>query len=227
MARPAALLVALLAAPLVLGAEPGSAPSGSPAESVRTAPAASPAASPADSGKAVAPPASQPDSGKAVPPPASPADSGKSQPAGGAKRLGRGALEQPIPFSHRIHAGDNRIGCLMCHAYAEHGRFAGIPSMARCAGCHKFIDRQKPGVKRVMDAFRKKQVISWNRVYRLQDFVYFTHERHLAAGLPCATCHGEVPKMDVLRPARALTMGWCVDCHRSRGVRTDCVLCHK
>jgi hypothetical protein len=134
---------------------------------------------------------------------------------------------QPVAFSHCVHAGVNQIGCLMCHAYAEHAPAAGIPSMARCAGCHKFVDRDKADVKVVMQAFQKKQVLEWSRVYRLQDFVFFTHERHVSAGLRCQICHGAVETMDVLVQASPLTMGWCVDCHRSRGVGTDCVVCHK
>lgn len=134
---------------------------------------------------------------------------------------------QPVPFSHKIHAGDARIGCLMCHAYAEHSPTAGIPSMARCAGCHRFIDKNKPDIQRVMTAFRKGEPLLWNRIYGLQDFVFFTHARHVAAGLACQTCHGAVETMDVLTQASPLTMGWCVDCHRARGVNTVCVLCHK
>jgi len=99
--------------------------------------------------------------------------------------------------------------------------------MARCAGCHKFVDRDKPDVKAVMQAYQKKRVIEWNRIYRLQDFVFFTHERHVASGLRCQNCHGEVETMDVLVMAHPLTMGWCVDCHRSRGAPTDCLTCHK
>jgi hypothetical protein len=134
---------------------------------------------------------------------------------------------QPIAFSHKVHAGVNQIGCLMCHVYAEQGAVAGIPSMARCAGCHKFIDSDKPDVKTVMEAVRKKQALEWVRVYRLQDFVFFTHERHVAAGLRCQTCHGDVETMDVLVQASPLTMGWCVDCHRARSVPAECILCHK
>ncbi len=134
---------------------------------------------------------------------------------------------QPIPFSHRIHAGVNGIGCLFCHAYVEHGPVAGIPSMGRCFGCHKFIDRDSASVKVLVEAYQKKKVIEWNRIYQLQDFVFFTHERHIAAGLACGTCHGAVEMMDVLRRASPLTMGWCVDCHRARGAPAECLTCHK
>jgi hypothetical protein len=134
---------------------------------------------------------------------------------------------QPVPFSHRVHAGVNGIGCTMCHAYAERSVVAGIPSMARCVGCHKFIGRDKPAVQLVLKTNEEGKVLAWNRVYVLPDHVYFTHERHVSAGLRCQECHGEIQTMDVTRRARALTMGWCVDCHRKREAPAECVICHK
>jgi hypothetical protein len=137
------------------------------------------------------------------------------------------ALSQPVSFSHRIHAGVNRIGCPMCHAYAEHSRVAGIPSMARCVGCHKFVAKDKPDVQLVVTTYREGKVLEWKRVHRLPDHVFFTHERHLARGLRCQECHGDVAAMDVLVQVSPLTMGWCVDCHRTRQAPTDCLTCHK
>ncbi len=145
--------------------------------------------------------------------------------------LGRGhgseSSPQPLPFSHRLHAGRNQIGCLLCHAYAEHSPTAGIPAMSRCMGCHKFIGRDKPDIQLLVKTNQDGKVFEWNRVYQLQDFVFFTHERHLAAGLECRTCHGEVDSMEVMHRVRPLQMGWCVDCHRQRGAPTDCLTCHK
>ncbi len=141
--------------------------------------------------------------------------------------LGSRPPAQPIPFSHRLHAGVNRIGCLMCHVYARHSPVAGIPALARCAGCPKFVDRDKPAVQQVLQAYQQEKVIEWARVYTLPDHVFFTHERHLAAGLECQRCHGPVQQMDVLRRASPLLMGWCLDCHDTRKAPTDCLVCHK
>ncbi len=134
---------------------------------------------------------------------------------------------QPVPFNHRIHAGVNRIGCLMCHAYAEHAPVAGVPSMARCMGCHKFVDRDKPEVQLVANAYRNRKVVEWARVHRLPDHVFFTHRPHVARGLACRECHGAVATMDVLVRVSPLTMGWCLDCHEARQAPTDCLTCHK
>ena len=137
------------------------------------------------------------------------------------------APAQPVAFSHRVHAGDNKIGCTMCHAYAASGPIAGIPSTARCNGCHKFVDADKPDVVVVNKAFEEGKPLIWNRVYRVPDHVWFTHERHVAANVKCQECHGEVQKMDVIRQESSLQMGWCVDCHTARGASLDCLTCHK
>ncbi len=147
---------------------------------------------------------------------------------------------QPIAFSHRIHAGDARIGCTSCHVYAERGPVAGVPSMARCQGCHKFVkeDPDHPEItaqlKPLLAALAEKKVVAWVRVYRVPDHVFFTHERHVRAGVRCQECHGEVQEMDVVRKVTPLTMGWCLACHHrkqrevaGRERLTECVTCHK
>jgi hypothetical protein len=151
------------------------------------------------------------------------------------------APEQPIRFNHRIHAGDNHIGCTACHAYAERGPVAGIPSMARCQGCHKFVkeDKDSPAITAEIQALLRKledgKAIEWVRVHRVPDHVFFTHERHVLAGVRCQECHGEVERMEVVRQVSPLTMGWCLECHRKKQVEkpverarlTECLTCHK
>src|SRR5579871_6341091 len=126
-----------------------------------------------------------------------------------------GPPPQPIPFSHKLHAGDNQIGCGTCHSYAAHSPIAGIPSMARCNGCHKFVAKDKPNVQLVEKAFEDGQPLVWSRIYRVPDHVFFTHERHIGAGLRCQECHGDVEKMDVIEKKAPLTMGWCLSCHHA------------
>jgi hypothetical protein len=148
---------------------------------------------------------------------------------------------QPIVFSHRIHAAVNSIGCTSCHASAEHAPVAGIPSMERCRGCHKFVkaDPQDPAITaQIQTAFKyfdEDKPILWVRVHRLPDHVFFTHERHVRSGIECRSCHGEVEKMEAARQVVLLTMGWCLACHRlkqserplERAHLTECVTCHK
>jgi hypothetical protein len=151
------------------------------------------------------------------------------------------APAQPIRFSHRIHAGQSAIGCTSCHAFAERSAVAGIPSMARCQGCHKFVKEAKDEpaltkeIKVLLQHVEDEKPIPWVRVHRLPDHVYFTHQRHIQAGVQCRECHGEVEKMDVVRQVEPLTMGWCLGCHKrkqaerplERAHLTDCLNCHK
>ena len=151
------------------------------------------------------------------------------------------APAQPIAFSHRIHAGDAGIGCTACHVYAERGPVAGLPSMQRCQGCHKFVkeDPEHPEItaqlKPLLAILKDGTAIEWIRVYRVPDHVHFTHERHVLGGIRCQECHGEVERMEVVRQATPLTMGWCLECHHrkqrekpeGRARLTECVTCHK
>ena len=148
------------------------------------------------------------------------------------------APPQPIKFSHKVHAGDAAIGCTSCHAYAERGPVAGVPSMARCRGCHKFVkrDMDSPAMTAELEALLAKldrdQPIEWVRVHRVPDHVFFPHQRHVVtAKLECKECHGEVEKMDVMHQVAPLTMGWCLQCHQlpknKAKAPTDCWACHK
>ncbi len=134
---------------------------------------------------------------------------------------------QPIAFSHKVHAGENKIPCLYCHAYARRSPAAGVPSVERCMGCHKITGLGKPEVEKIHAFWEQKQPIPWVRVYRLPDFVYFSHKRHILKAVPCQSCHGEVEKMDEVAALRRLEMGWCLGCHRKEGADTDCLTCHK
>lgn len=131
------------------------------------------------------------------------------------------APTQPIPFSHKIHAGDNKIPCQYCHSDVEKSRHASIPSTAVCMNCHKVVKTTSPLIQQVKKAWDEGKAIEWVRVHELPDFVYFPHKRHIAAGLACQTCHGEVETMDKVYQFGALTMGWCMECHRGRSTPSN------
>jgi mono/diheme cytochrome c family protein len=163
-----------------------------------------------------------------------------------------GAPRQPIFFSHLIHAGSFQIDCQYCHADARRSEYAGLPSVERCVGCHKIIGVQdNPEIAKIHEYAGRGQPIPWVRVFKVPEFTYFPHKAHVAADLSCQGCHGPIERMRVvgaqtgphllndlarlvgLSPAPPpLTMGWCLDCHRSqnaaRGTRAplDCVACH-
>jgi hypothetical protein len=134
--------------------------------------------------------------------------------------------QQPIAFSHRIHATDNAIPCQLCHTFARRGPVAGIPSVQRCAQCHLTVSPRKPEIVKLLAYWREKKPIPWVRVHELPDYVRFTHKRHVLAGVECQTCHGDVARMDAAVQTAPLTMGWCLSCHQARRAPTDCLVCH-
>jgi Cytochrome c7 and related cytochrome c len=142
--------------------------------------------------------------------------------------LPRTDVVQPIPFSHRIHAGVNKIPCQYCHEYARRSENAGVPPVERCVGCHGSgaFGGIQPVTRPWNDHQQPPFEIQWNRVYTLPDFVKFTHRPHIAAGLACQRCHGPVQTMDRVVPVYQINMGFCVDCHTQKKATLDCVNCH-
>ena len=133
---------------------------------------------------------------------------------------------QPLAFSHKLHAGDNAIPCLFCHAYAAKSPLAGIPAVADCRACHLFIAPDAAEIKKLLAYWEEQKPIPWVRVYDLPDHVYFPHMMHLRAKVDCRTCHGEVAAMERITRSISLRMGWCLDCHRQQQASIDCWTCH-
>lgn len=131
---------------------------------------------------------------------------------------------QPIKFSHKVHAGENQTDCFYCHSTAEYSKSAGIPSANVCINCHIIVregsNSGKFEIDKIHQAVDNNIPIEWNRVHNLPDHVYFNHAQHVGAGkLDCAECHGQVEEMNVLRQHADLSMGWCLDCHRTKKVQ--------
>jgi len=158
-------------------------------------------------------------------------------------------VTQPIEFPHYIHVEQNQIDCLYCHTSARRSAVSGIPRLSKCAGCHENIEsvKDKPRIKLLLDYWDKKQAIPWKKVHDLPDFVRFSHERHIQRFIfqedrptreVCGYCHGDVGTMTTARRVKAISMGWCIDCHEkdhklsavsdetSKGPN-DCWQCHK
>ena len=135
------------------------------------------------------------------------------------------APDQPIKFSHQIHAGQNKINCLYCHNTAEHSKSAGIPSASVCLNCHELVVREgtRSGsfeINKILRAVINNEPIVWNRVYNLPDHVFFSHAQHVKVGqLQCVECHGAVEEMHIIQQFNDLSMGWCVNCHRDTEVQ--------
>lgn len=130
---------------------------------------------------------------------------------------------QPIAFSHKLHAGDNKVPCLYCHYGARSSRHAGIPSSSVCMNCHGLLEKQTIEIEHFKEAAQlDRPLVAWTKVHNLPDFVYFNHSRHVLSGIACQSCHGAVETMTRIEQAMPLTMGWCLTCHREHaGVPTS------
>lgn len=148
---------------------------------------------------------------------------------------------QPIPFSHRHHAGEFQIECLYCHAGTDRSPVAGVPSVELCMGCHAQFPAEYDeleGIQILKRHWEEREPIEWVQIHRLPEHVQFQHQAHVRAGLDCQTCHGPVETMEKLYlvpdtqigpsgiPTRKLEMGWCINCHRDEGASQDCFTCH-
>ncbi|MEO0311893.1 MAG: hypothetical protein RIQ89_1550 [Bacteroidota bacterium] len=143
--------------------------------------------------------------------------------------------EQPIKFSHILHAGKNKVACVYCHVGANKGKVAGIPSLNVCMNCHKYVKKgPQYGTEEIAKIYKaldydpdkgtygnNPKPIQWVRVHNLPDLAYFNHAQHYVVGkIACETCHGPVKdSMTVVAQYSPLTMGWCIDCHRKTPVK--------
>jgi hypothetical protein len=122
---------------------------------------------------------------------------------------------QPIQFSHKHHVGDDGIDCRYCHTSVETSATAGIPPTKTCMNCHSVLFNTADYLEPVRESYRTDQSISWVRVHRLADYVYFNHSIHVNKGVGCSTCHGSINQMPLVFQAATLQMEWCLDCHRN------------
>ena len=140
---------------------------------------------------------------------------------------------QPIQFPHSMHVSLG-IQCLYCHPGALRGPSPGLPTESKCWACHQQISVRNSEIDKLTSYVKANQPIPWVPVAIVPDFVYFSHRPHIAAGLNCEDCHGEISQMTVAVPQK-MNMGWCLNCHKSHYKNdpvmltklTDCVTCHK
>ena len=123
--------------------------------------------------------------------------------------------EQPVEYSHKLHAGDLGIDCRYCHSSIERSEEANIPPTQTCMNCHKLVKTDSEKLQLVRASLATGQPIQWVRIHNLPDFAYFDHSIHLAKGVGCASCHGNVAQMEIVEQKKPLSMSWCLDCHRN------------
>lgn len=163
--------------------------------------------------------------------------------------------EQPISFSHRLHAGVMNIDCQYCHTGADEGRHATIPNLQTCMNCHEQVEGRtttsQERIAKLRNMYIQNENVNWKRVHNNPDFVYFNHQTHVRIanyiddegtvheGIDCTVCHGEMRHNGVAKQENQLNMGWCISCHREQnerleevGLRADapvnsCDACHR
>ncbi|MCC6445730.1 MAG: cytochrome c3 family protein [Armatimonadetes bacterium] len=133
---------------------------------------------------------------------------------------------QPIPFSHHLHATNKQISCLFCHATAPTSPHASIPSVDKCLLCHNVIATNFKPIRKIKDAYDTQKPIPWVRVATIPDHVHFSHQNHIARGVDCSRCHGDVKSMDRMTLVYKLDMNFCVQCHWQNKASTSCFTCH-
>ncbi|MGI8639076.1 MAG: cytochrome c3 family protein [Pyrinomonadaceae bacterium] len=122
--------------------------------------------------------------------------------------------QQPVQFSHKHHVGDDGIDCRYCHTSVETSYSAGIPPTQTCMNCHSQIWADSPYLEPVRESYRTNKPIEWERVHDLPEYAYFNHSIHVAKGVGCSTCHGQIDNMPAVYQENTLQMEWCLSCHR-------------
>ena len=137
------------------------------------------------------------------------------------------APKQPVPYSHKLHAGKLKLDCRYCHNTVEKTGHAAIPPTATCGNCHggdlvkegatlSVVHGDSPLLEPIRVSLEDEDdPVLWNRVHDLPDFVYFNHAAHVTRGVSCVSCHGRVDKMEVVTQVEPMSMKWCLDCHRN------------
>ena len=134
--------------------------------------------------------------------------------------------EQPIPFSHQLHAGVKNIQCRFCHPYVDSSVHPGIPPVEKCLYCHNYIIARHPEIQKEHRYYNTGTPTPWVKANYLAEHVLFNHQRHIKKDIQCQQCHGAVETMDRIK-GRYFYMEFCIQCHREKKVNLGCWLaCH-
>ena len=122
--------------------------------------------------------------------------------------------EQPVPYSHALHAGELGMDCRYCHSVVERSPKAAVPPAATCMNCHSTVKKDADSLLPVRQAFGENEPLRWARVTDLPDYVFFNHQAHVNASVGCESCHGRIDQMVKVYQYASLTMEWCINCHK-------------
>ncbi len=146
--------------------------------------------------------------------------------SGAARSEDKAPEPQPIPFSHKVHAAAG-LKCAFCHPIEEPGFSAGLPAESKCMVCHTAVKSDSPDILKLAKAAKAGETIPWVRIYRVPDYVWFSHALHAVdAEIECAACHGPVATREVLVQEKPTSMEFCMDCHAAQKASNGCEVCH-
>jgi hypothetical protein len=123
--------------------------------------------------------------------------------------------KQPVPYSHKLHAGNLGLDCYYCHSTVEKSSFAAVPATQTCMNCHVRVKDKSVVLEPVRKSWETGEAVKWIKVHRLPDYVYFNHKAHVTVGVSCVSCHGRIDQMPEVKQVATLQMSWCLDCHRN------------
>ena len=123
-------------------------------------------------------------------------------------------MNQPVPFSHKHHAGELGIDCRFCHTSVENSPYAGMPDTQTCMTCHSQVWKSAPILAPVRNSYTSGRALQWNRIYESPGYVYFDHSIHVKKGIGCSSCHGDMDEMPITWKAHDMQMQFCLECHR-------------
>lgn len=121
---------------------------------------------------------------------------------------------QPVPFSHKIHAGELGLDCRFCHNGVEKSWFANLPGASTCMNCHNNVLKDDERLAVIRASATNNTPVPWVQIHKVPDYVYFNHSVHVTRGIGCVECHGRVDQMDEVKHAKSFSMSFCLDCHR-------------
>jgi hypothetical protein len=135
-------------------------------------------------------------------------------------------VPQPIPYSHKTHLALG-LQCQQCHTIPDPGFSATFPKEEACMACHQTIKADSPAIQKLAEFHKNEKPVPWERVYRVPDYVWFSHElHHKEAKVACETCHGPVAERDVLGKEKSTSMASCMTCHAEMQAANECDVCH-
>jgi hypothetical protein len=123
--------------------------------------------------------------------------------------------DQPVPYSHALHAGELGMDCRYCHSTVERAAKAAVPVATTCMNCHSVVKADSDALAPIREAYAENQPVRWTRVHALPDYVFFNHQAHVNAAIGCESCHGRIDQMVKVYQAKPLTMEWCINCHKN------------